>query len=84
MDGGQIAMSISKGRVYLDSSGVTLEGTLDILHLLQGVTHIGVSIRKRGRDSGNSNLFMQYMSLNFDMPNIVQFIKIVCEGWHPK
>ena len=39
-------MGISKGRIDLNGASVALKGRLKILHLLQRVAHVGVSIRK--------------------------------------
>ena len=43
-------MGIGKGRVDLDGSGIALKGSIDVLHLLQGVTHVAVCISKVGVD----------------------------------
>lgn len=51
MDGSQIAVSISEGRVDLDGTSVALQRPLYILHLLQCVTHVGIGISKCGADS---------------------------------
>lgn len=40
-------MCISKGGIDLNGSRITLKGTLDVLHLFKGVTHIRISISKR-------------------------------------
>jgi len=46
--GGQVAVGISKGRIDLNGASVALKGRLQILHLLQRVAHVGVSIREGG------------------------------------
>ena len=43
-------MGVGEGGVDLDGSGVALHGTIDILHLLEGVPHVAVSICKVGMD----------------------------------
>lgn len=40
VDGGQIAVSISKGRVDLNGTGVALQRSLYILHFLQCIAHV--------------------------------------------
>ena len=37
-------MGIGKGWVDLNGSGVALQGSIDVLHLLQSVTHVAVGI----------------------------------------
>lgn len=49
-------MSISKGRVDLDGSAVTLHGTINVLHLLQSVAHVAIGVRKVGMDSANNKV----------------------------
>lgn len=44
-------MSISKCWIDLYRSGIALQCTLDILHLLQCVSHVGISISKCWTDS---------------------------------
>ena len=46
MNGGQIWMSIGKGRINLNGSCVTLKSTIDILHLLKCVAHVTIRIGK--------------------------------------
>ena len=41
-------MGIGKCRIYLDRSGVALQGALYILHFLEGIAHVGVGIGKSG------------------------------------
>ena len=43
-------MGIGKGWVNLNGSGVALKGSIDVLHLLQCVPHVAVSISKVGVD----------------------------------
>ena len=52
MNGGQVAVSVCKGWVDLNSPAVALHGTIDVLHLLQSVPHVAVCISKVGVDSG--------------------------------
>ena len=42
MDGCKVGVSVGKGWVDLDGTSVALEGTLYVLHLLQGVAHVTV------------------------------------------
>ncbi len=63
MDGGQVAVSVSKGRVDLDGPAVALHGTIDVLHLLQSVAHVAIRVSKVGVDSRegtNSMLLFHY------------------------
>lgn len=53
VDRGQIAVSISKGRVNLDGTGVALQRSLYVLHFLQCITHVRVGISEGGTDSKN-------------------------------
>ena len=39
-------MLTGEGRVDLDGAGVALESALHVVHLLQGVAHVGVSVGK--------------------------------------
>ena len=50
MYGGEIAVGIGKGRVYLYGSGIALQGTIDILHLLKSVAHVAIGISEVGVD----------------------------------
>lgn len=43
-------MSISEGRIDLDGTSVALQGSLDILHFLQSISHVGIGISKCGAD----------------------------------
>ena len=38
-------MGVREGRVDLYGPGVAQEGTLDVVHLLQGVAHVAVSVK---------------------------------------
>ena len=51
MDRSQVAVSVSESRVDLDGSGVAADSPLDVLHLLQSVAHVGVSVCKCWVDS---------------------------------
>ena len=37
-------MGVGKCRVYLDGPGVALHGSIDVLHLLEGVAHVAVGV----------------------------------------
>jgi hypothetical protein len=52
-------MRISKGRIDLDGSGVTLQRALDVVHLLQSVAHVTVGIGKRGLKDEIQKLLIQ-------------------------
>ena len=39
-------MLTGEGRVDLDGAGVALEGALHVVHLLQGVAHVGIGVRE--------------------------------------
>ena len=39
-------MLTGEGRVDLDGAGVALECSLHVVHLLQGVAHVGVCVRE--------------------------------------
>lgn len=43
-------MSIGKRRIYLNSPCVTLECAINVLHLLQSVSHVTVCVGKRWLD----------------------------------
>lgn len=58
---GKVAMRISKGWVDLDGAGVALKSSLDILHLLEGVAHVGVGIGECRLDS--DSFFVVHQSL---------------------
>lgn len=49
VDGGQVGVSIGKGRVNLDGTGIALQGSLDVLHFLEGVAHVTTK-RKKGKN----------------------------------
>lgn len=55
MNGSQIAVRICKCRVNLNGTSVTLQGALNILHLLQSVSHVRVGISKGGTNSKGEN-----------------------------
>lgn len=44
-------MRVCEGRVNLDGSGVALQSSLYVVHLLQSVAHVGVSIGEGGLNS---------------------------------
>lgn len=46
-------MCVSKGGVDLNGTCVALQCPLHVLHLLQGVAHVGVGIRKGRTDPGS-------------------------------
>ena len=46
VDGRKVAVGVGKGGVYLNGTGVALEGTLKVLHLLEGVPHVAVGVGK--------------------------------------
>ena len=50
MNGSQVTVRIGEGGVDLNGPGVALQGSLDVLHLLQRVAHVGVGVSKRGAD----------------------------------
>lgn len=43
-------MSVGKGWIDLNGTSVALKSPIDVLHLLQSVTHIAVGISKVGMD----------------------------------
>ncbi len=47
-------MGIGKGWVDLNGSGVALQRSTDILHLLESVPHVAVGISKVGVDPENT------------------------------
>lgn len=51
MDRGQVTVSISEGWIDLDGTSVALQSSLDILHFLQSVSHVGIGISECGADS---------------------------------
>lgn len=55
MNGSQIAVGICKCRVNLNGTSVTLQGSLNILHLLQSVSHVRVGIGKGRTNSKREN-----------------------------
>lgn len=64
MNGSQIAVGICKRRVNLNGTGVTLQGSLNVLHLLQGVSHVRVGVGEgrtdsKGRDTGGMYLVLK-------------------------
>lgn len=50
MNGSKIGMGIGESRVDLDGSRVALESSLDVLHLFQGVAHVGIGVSERWLD----------------------------------
>ena len=46
MDRCQVGVGVGEGGVDLDGSGVALHGPLDVVHLLEGVAHVGVGVRE--------------------------------------
>ena len=46
-------MGIGKSWVDLYGSGVALQGSIDVLHLLQSVPHVAIGISKVGVDPEN-------------------------------
>ena len=44
MDRCQVGVRVGEGGVDLDGSGVALHGPLDVVHLLEGVAHVGVGV----------------------------------------
>lgn len=61
VNGSQIAVGICKRRVNLNGTSVTLQGSLNILHLLQSVSHVRIGVSKgrtdsKGRDTGGMYL----------------------------
>lgn len=61
VNGGQIAVSVGEGWVDLDGTCIALQCALDVLHLLQGVAHVAVSVRKRRLDA--DRFFVMHQSL---------------------
>ena len=50
MDGSKIRVGIGERRIDLNGSRVALKRTVDVLHLLQSVAHVAVSVSKRWLD----------------------------------
>lgn len=48
VNGGQVTVGVCERWVDLDGAGVALQRSLHVLHLLQGVAHVGVGVGKRG------------------------------------
>lgn len=64
MNGGKIAVCICKGRVYLDGACVTLQSSLNVLHLFQGVAHVGIGISKgRAYSVGENKTRIKHLKL---------------------
>ena len=50
-------MGIGKGRINLDGARIALQSPINVLHLLECITHITVSISKRWLNTVNEQKF---------------------------
>lgn len=60
-------MSVSKGWVDLDGTSIALQSSLDILHLLQRIAHVGIGISKCGADPKiKAKVSVHLININYD------------------
>ena len=59
MNRSQIAVGVGKGRVDLNGTRVTLEGAVDVLHLLQRIAHVAVGVGKGGLNSASTHPYIR-------------------------
>ena len=52
VNGCEVGVGVGESGVDLNVPGVAIGGTLDVMHLLQSVAHVGVGVRKSRLDSG--------------------------------